>query len=67
MRASARSLGAEAPTTNLCLHFRFDTNFDESEVSAGVSTLRIPIEHMKPEGGRGTYLHPDLYDEGAQP
>jgi hypothetical protein len=27
----------------------------------------IPVESMKPEGERGTYLHPELYDEGAQP
>jgi hypothetical protein len=27
----------------------------------------IPVEPMKPEGERGTYLHPELYAEGAQP
>ena len=67
MRASARSSGAEAPTTNLCLHIRVDTNFDKSGVSVDVSTLRIPIEPMKLDGERGTYLHPELYEEGAQP
>jgi len=27
----------------------------------------IPVESAKPEGERGTYLHPELYEEGAQP
>jgi len=27
----------------------------------------IPVESMKPEAERGTYLHPELYKEGAQP
>jgi len=26
----------------------------------------IPVESMKPEGERGTYLHPELYEEGAR-
>ena len=55
-----------------CNHFRIKTNGSNIEVSRQVTGIRqdayankhrIPVEETKPEIERGSYLHPDVFNQ----
>src|SRR5215467_12042457 len=55
-----------------CNHFRIKTNGSNIDVSRQVTGIRqdayankhrIPVEETKPEIERGSYLHPDVFDQ----